>query len=96
MTGPTITWEKTDKVVPQARREIRHLNDYQLTEQQRTTPSANRFGPDFGRKEIDIAEKEMPGLWPREKSTARRNRSTASRSWVTHMTVQTAVLIRPR
>ena len=49
----------------------------------------------FGRKEIDLAEHEMPGLMSlRKPNTARRSPSRARRSLGSlHMTVQTAVLI---
>ena len=36
---------------------------------------------DFGRKELDIAEHEMPGLISTRVSTALSNLSPASRSW---------------
>ena len=49
---------------------------------------------EFGRKEITIAEKEMPGLMAlREQYGARKPLSGAKVSGSLHMTVQTAVLI---
>jgi len=36
---------------------------------------------DFGRKEIDIAEHEMPGLMATRENTARPSRSKACASW---------------
>ncbi len=49
----------------------------------------------WGRKEIDLAEKEMPGLMAvRRPSTPRRSRSPGQRiTGSLHMTIQTAVLI---
>ncbi|MDP4188237.1 MAG: adenosylhomocysteinase, partial [Bacteroidota bacterium] len=49
---------------------------------------------DFGRKEIDIAEKEMPGLMAiREKYGPSKPLQGARISGSLHMTIQTAVLI---
>jgi len=49
---------------------------------------------DYGRKEIDIAEKEMPGLMSlREKFGASKPLSGARITGSLHMTIQTAVLI---
>ena len=49
---------------------------------------------EFGRKEIDIAEKEMPGLMAvREKYGSSKPLSGARVSGSLHMTIQTAVLI---
>lgn len=49
---------------------------------------------DFGRKEIEIAEKEMPGLMAiRRKYAAQKPLSGARISGSLHMTIQTAVLI---
>ncbi|MBN2613599.1 MAG: adenosylhomocysteinase [Bacteroidales bacterium] len=49
---------------------------------------------DFGRKEIEIAEKEMPGLMAiRKKYAGQKPLSGARISGSLHMTVQTAVLI---
>jgi adenosylhomocysteinase len=49
---------------------------------------------DFGRKEIDIAEKEMPGLMAlRKKYGAQKPLKGARISGSLHMTIQTAVLI---
>ena len=50
---------------------------------------------EFGRKEIALAENEMPGLMAlREPSTARRSRWQGARiAGCLHMTIQTAVLI---
>ncbi len=49
---------------------------------------------DFGRKEIDIAEKEMPGLLSlRNKYSASKPLSGARITGSLHMTIQTAVLI---
>ncbi|MFA6922698.1 MAG: adenosylhomocysteinase [Bacteroidales bacterium] len=49
---------------------------------------------DFGRKEIDIAEKEMPGLMSlRKKYSASKPLKDARVSGSLHMTIQTAVLI---
>lgn len=49
---------------------------------------------DFGRKEIDIAEKEMPGLMAtREKYGLRKPLAGARVTGSLHMTIQTAVLI---
>ena len=49
---------------------------------------------DFGRKEIEIAEKEMPGLMAiRRKYADRKPLKGARISGSLHMTVQTAVLI---
>jgi adenosylhomocysteinase len=49
---------------------------------------------DFGRKEIEIAEKEMPGLMAiRKKYAADKPLSGARISGSLHMTIQTAVLI---
>ena len=49
---------------------------------------------DFGRKEIKIAEKEMPGLIAiREKYGARKPLKGARITGSLHMTIQTAVLI---
>ncbi len=49
---------------------------------------------DFGRKEITIAEREMPGLMSvREKYTPRQPLKGARISGSLHMTIQTAVLI---
>ncbi|MEM5947217.1 adenosylhomocysteinase [Spirochaetia bacterium 38H-sp] len=49
---------------------------------------------DFGRKEIEIAEKEMPGLMAlREKYGAKKPLKGAKISGSLHMTIQTAVLI---
>ncbi len=49
---------------------------------------------DFGRKELDIAEKEMPGLMAiREKHGSQKPLSGARVMGSLHMTIQTAVLI---
>ena len=49
---------------------------------------------DFGRKEIDIAEKEMPGLMSiRAKYSAQKPLKDARITGSLHMTIQTAVLI---
>ena len=49
---------------------------------------------DFGRKEIDIAEKEMPGLMAvREKYAAEKPLAGVRVTGSLHMTIQTAVLI---
>ena len=49
---------------------------------------------DFGRKEIEIAEKEMPGLMALRKEYKGQKPLTGARiSGSLHMTVQTAVLI---
>jgi len=49
---------------------------------------------EFGRKEIDIAEKEMPGLMAiRKKYAGKKPLSGARISGSLHMTIQTAVLI---
>jgi adenosylhomocysteinase len=49
---------------------------------------------DFGRKEIDIAEKEMPGLIAvREKYASQKPLAEARITGSLHMTIQTAVLI---
>ncbi|MBT3292398.1 MAG: adenosylhomocysteinase, partial [Victivallales bacterium] len=49
---------------------------------------------DFGRKELDIAEKEMPGLVAlRDKFGTEKPLSGARISGSLHMTIQTAVLI---
>src|SRR3989338_6266658 len=49
---------------------------------------------DFGRKEIEIAEKEMPGLMAvREKYGKRKPLKGARITGSLHMTIQTAVLI---
>ena len=49
---------------------------------------------DFGRKEIDIAEKEMPGLIAvREKYGSQKPLKGARITGSLHMTIQTAVLI---
>jgi adenosylhomocysteinase len=49
---------------------------------------------DFGRKEIDIAEKEMPGLMAvREKHAGEKPLKGARITGSLHMTIQTAVLI---
>src|SRR5258705_13965176 len=49
---------------------------------------------DFGRKEIEIAEKEMPGLMAtREKYGAKKPLKGARIMGSLHMTIQTAVLI---
>ena len=49
---------------------------------------------DFGRKEIEIAEKEMPGLMAiRKKYAAQKPLKGARISGSLHMTIQTAVLI---
>ena len=49
---------------------------------------------DFGRKEIDIAEKEMPGLMAvREKYAADKPLAGVRVTGSLHMTIQTAVLI---
>ena len=49
---------------------------------------------DFGRREIDIAEKEMPGLMAiREKFGKQKPLSGARITGSLHMTIQTAVLI---
>jgi adenosylhomocysteinase len=49
---------------------------------------------EFGRKEIDIAEKEMPGLMAiRKKYTGQKPLKGARISGSLHMTIQTAVLI---
>ena len=49
---------------------------------------------DFGRKEIEIAEKEMPGLMAlREKYGASQPLAGVKISGSLHMTIQTAVLI---
>jgi len=49
---------------------------------------------EFGRKEIDIAEKEMPGLMAiRRKYAAHKPLAGARISGSLHMTIQTAVLI---
>jgi len=49
---------------------------------------------DFGRKEIEIAEQEMPGLMAvREKYAAQRPLAGARITGSLHMTIQTAVLI---
>ena len=50
---------------------------------------------DFGRKEIEIAEKEMPGLMAvREKYGQSKPLKGARVTGSLHMTVQTAVLIK--
>ena len=49
---------------------------------------------DWGRKEIEIAEKEMPGLMSiRKKLSAEKPLKGARISGSLHMTIQTAVLI---
>jgi adenosylhomocysteinase len=49
---------------------------------------------EFGRKEIDIAEKEMPGLMQtREKYKKEQPLKGAKIAGSLHMTIQTAVLI---
>src|SRR3954451_7135646 len=49
---------------------------------------------DWGRKEIDIAEKEMPGLMAvREKYAAEKPLAGVRVTGSLHMTIQTAVLI---
>ena len=49
---------------------------------------------DFGRKEIEIAEHEMPGLMAlREKYTGKKPLAGARIMGSLHMTIQTAVLI---
>jgi len=49
---------------------------------------------EFGRKEIEIAEKEMPGLMAiREKYATQKPLKGARISGSLHMTIQTAVLI---
>jgi adenosylhomocysteinase len=49
---------------------------------------------DFGRKEIEIAEKEMPGLLSiRQKFSADKPLKGARITGSLHMTIQTAVLI---
>ncbi|MFA7082865.1 MAG: adenosylhomocysteinase, partial [Bacteroidales bacterium] len=49
---------------------------------------------DFGRKEIDIAEKEMPGLMAlREKFGEKKPLKDVRITGSLHMTIQTAVLI---
>ena len=49
---------------------------------------------EFGRKEIDIAEKEMPGLMAiRKKYAGQKPLKGARMSGSLHMTIQTAVLI---
>ena len=49
---------------------------------------------DFGRKEIEIAEKEMPGLLAIRKNILLKNRLKGARiTGSLHMTIQTAVLI---
>ena len=49
---------------------------------------------DFGRKEIDLAEKEMPGLMSlREKYGESKPLRGARIAGCLHMTIQTAVLI---
>lgn len=49
---------------------------------------------EFGRKEIDIAEKEMPGLMAiRKKYAGQKPLKGARISGSLHMTIQTAVLI---
>src|SRR5437870_11002366 len=49
---------------------------------------------DFGRKEISIAEKEMPGLMAiREKYAASKTLADVRITGSLHMTIQTAVLI---
>ena len=49
---------------------------------------------DFGRKEIEIAEKEMPGLMSiREKYADQKPLKGARITGSLHMTIQTAVLI---
>jgi adenosylhomocysteinase len=49
---------------------------------------------DFGRKEISIAEKEMPGLMAiREKVCAAKPLADVRITGSLHMTIQTAVLI---
>ncbi|MHC4877237.1 MAG: adenosylhomocysteinase, partial [Planctomycetota bacterium] len=49
---------------------------------------------DFGRKEIELAEKEMPGLMAlREKYGADQPLAGARIAGCLHMTIQTAVLI---
>ena len=49
---------------------------------------------DWGRKEIEIAEKEMPGLMSiRKKHSAEKPLKGARISGSLHMTIQTAVLI---
>src|SRR2546426_5978756 len=49
---------------------------------------------DFGRKEISIAEKEMPGLMAiREKYAASKSLAGVRVTGSLHMTIQTAVLI---
>ena len=49
---------------------------------------------DFGRKEIEIAEHEMPGLMAlREKYAGKKPLAGARITGSLHMTIQTAVLI---
>ena len=49
---------------------------------------------EFGRKEIDIAEKEMPGLLAiRKKYSAEKPLKGSRITGSLHMTIQTAVLI---
>jgi adenosylhomocysteinase len=49
---------------------------------------------DFGRKEISIAEKEMPGLMAiREKYAPQKSLADVRITGSLHMTIQTAVLI---
>src|SRR5437763_17104916 len=51
---------------------------------------------EFGRKEISIAEKEMPGLMAiREKYAPEKPLAGARITGSLHMTIQTAVLIEP-
>ncbi|MCI0532841.1 adenosylhomocysteinase, partial [bacterium] len=49
---------------------------------------------DYGRKEIDIAEKEMPGLTALRKKYGKEKPLSGARiTGSLHMTIQTAVLI---
>jgi len=67
------------------------------------TPAATEFSDfkvadlslaDFGRKEIDLAEHEMPGLMAlRERYAAQQPLAGARITGSLHMTIQTAVLI---
>lgn len=60
----------------------------------RTSPSANTELADWGRKEIELAEKEMPGLMMMRKVYGTKKPLKGARiAGCLHMTIQTAVLI---
>ena len=107
MTIPKITWEKTDKAAalrkPPSNNSTRtystqYYEHYKTIDQRRKTNDYKVTDitlADWGRKEITIAEKEMPGLMSiREKYAPSKPLAGVRVTGSLHMTIQTAVLDR--